>query len=146
MPRNPEGLTSLNRTTFQRKSSLKLILEKTTYKMYTYDIEFYRDDDGSEPVRAYIEQLVPDQKIKILAYLKVLAEFGPSLKRPYADNLGGGLGLWELRPARHRIIYFYHERTVIVLAHVFLKRTDAIPSREIAMALKRKTKYMDENT
>lgn len=60
-----------------------------------------------------------------------------------ADNLGGGLGLYELRPDRNRILYCFHRRTQVLLLHAFLKRTDDIPQREIEIALKRKADYLE---
>ena len=108
-----------------------------------FEVILYKDDKGNSPVREYIESLSKTQQNKILAYLDRLAEFGFNLKRPTADSLGGGLGLYELRPDRHRVIYFFHRRTEAILLHAFLKRTDAIPQREIEIASKRKADYLE---
>ena len=107
-----------------------------------FEIIQYKDDKNYSPIREYIGALPKKQQNKIIAYIDTLAEFGFNLKRPAADSLGGGLGLYELRPDRHRILYFFHKRTQIVLVHAFLKRTDGIPQRDIEIALKRKEDYL----
>ena len=103
-----------------------------------YSISFFRDVDGTEPVKDYLENLKQKERDKAFVYIQMLSRNGPMLKRPYADNLGGGLGLWELRPGRHRILYFFYARRVIILCHAFLKKTDSIPEKEINIAIKRK--------
>lgn len=108
-----------------------------------FEVTLYKDEQGYSPVREYISSLPRKQQNKIIAYMDRLAQFGFDLKRPTADNLGGGLGLYELRPERHRVLYFFHQRTKIVLLHAFLKRTDEIPQRDIEIALKRKADYLE---
>ena len=52
--------------------------------------------------------------------------------------MGNKTGLYELRPGRHRVIYFYMERKNIILLHAFFKKTDKIPESDIETALWRK--------
>jgi phage-related protein len=108
-----------------------------------FEIIFYKDEKGYSPVRAYLGLVPKRQQDKTIAYLDRLKQVGFGLKRPIADNLGGGLGLYELRPDRNRILYCFHRRTQIILLHAFLKRTDKIPVREIEIALKRKVDYLE---
>lgn len=89
----------------------------------------------------YIARLPEREQYKVTAYFRRLEAEGYNLRRPVADNLGHGLGLWELRPGRHRFLYFFHEQTIVVVAHAFLKKTRDIPKAEIAIALKRKKEY-----
>lgn len=107
-----------------------------------FEIILYQNDKGWSPIREYISSLSKKQQNKVIAYMDRLAQFGFNLKRPTADSLGAGLGLYELRPDRHRILYFFHERTQIVLLHAFLKRTEDILQRDIEIALKRKADYL----
>ena len=111
-----------------------------------FEIILYKDDQGFSPVGDYIGSLTKKQQNKVFAYADRLGQFGFNLKRPAADNLGGGLGLYELRPDRHRILYFFHHRSEIILVHAFLKRTDEIPHKEIKIALKRKADYLQRET
>ena len=100
-----------------------------------FEIIFYKDEKGYSPVNEYLSSLPKKQQDKVIAYVDRLAQFGFNLKRPTADSLGGGLGLYELRPDRNRVLYCFHRRTQVILLHAFLKRTDDIPQREIEIAL-----------
>ena len=75
-----------------------------------FDVFFYRDKDGREPVLEYIRELTgntdKDSRIKankILDYIRYLQEAGTQAREPYAKHLDGDI--WELRPIRDRILY-----------------------------------------
>lgn len=111
--------------------------------MPVFKVILYESDKGDSPIREYMKCLSESQENKVMAHINKLAEFGFKLKRPAADSLGGGLGLYELRPGRHRILYFFHARTTVVLLNAFLKQSDKIPLKEIKIALKRKVDYLE---
>jgi len=73
------------------------------------------------------------------ARIELLAQFGHELRRPAADYLRDGI--YELRAkqghVQYRILYFFHERKVAILAHSLTKEA-AIPPVEIERAIKRK--------
>ena len=48
------------------------------------------------------------------------------------------MGLYELRPKPSRVIYFYLHKNRIVLLHAFIKKTKAIPEKDLRTALDRK--------
>ena len=101
-----------------------------------YRIEFYRTSRGEEPVRRFLDELDRKLRIKAGRWLGMLEEYGPNLPRPYADVLDGPIR--ELRVGHGRLsvrlLYFFHANTIIVLAHGFLKKTDAVPPGEIEAA------------
>lgn len=107
------------------------------------EVILYADDDGYSSVQSYLDALSRTQKQKALSYIDRLVEHGHRLRRPSGDSLGGGTGLYELRPARHRLLYFFESRSCAVIVHAFLKRTDEIPMREIRTALKRKQRHLE---
>jgi phage-related protein len=107
-----------------------------------FELIFYKDEKDQSPVYEYLSALSKKQQDKVIAYMDRLAQFGFGLRRPIADCLGGGLGLYELRPDRHRILYCFQRRTQVLLLHAFLKRTDDIPQSEIEIALKRRADYL----
>jgi len=73
---------------------------------------------------------------KVFAYIELLEEEGPSLKRPYADFLKEEI--YELRvrfgKGRYRIFYFFWGKDKIVLTHGITKKTSRVPSRELERA------------
>jgi len=51
--------------------------------------------------------------------------------------------VWELRPGNNRILYFYYQDNTFVLLHVFRKKTQKIPRREIEKAIAAKNDYLN---
>jgi phage-related protein len=96
----------------------------------------YVNSRGDRPVEEYLGTLEPKHRRKIATHLELLAQEGPNLRRPYADILAGpirelrvGLGRLE-----HRVLYYFVLGDVIILLHAFLKKTDAVPQKEIDVA------------
>lgn len=110
-----------------------------------YNIIFYRDKKGKEPVKEYILSLFAkdskDLKIKrekIQDYLNILREHGTRAGSPFVKHIDGEI--WELRPLKDRILFFsYIDNTIILLTH-FRKATQKTPKREIQKA----KKYMED--
>lgn len=103
-----------------------------------FEVLYFVDEKDNAPVREYIKALPIPERAKVYAYLKHLSDAGYKMRRPFADYMGDKRGLYELRPGRHRVLYFFLVRNKVVLLHAFLKKTDAIPTRDIDIALHRK--------
>lgn len=104
-----------------------------------YQIYFYKDKNGQEPVKEYINRLAAsnnkDSRIKLTKirdYLKILSEHGTRAGEPYIKHLDGDI--WELRPIRDRILFAAWDGKSFVLLHHFMKQTQKTPPREIAAA------------
>ena len=107
-----------------------------------YKIKFYADNKGREPVKEFLKSLYDKGDImsrkradKINKYLAVLRLSGTFIGEPYVKYLGEEL--WELRPARDRIIFAVCTGSEILLLHQFLKTTQKTPPKEIEIARKR---------
>ncbi len=71
--------------------------------------------------------------------LSLLKELGSQIEMPYSKSLGDGL--FELRISGKvsvRIIYCFYQDCAILL-HIFIKKQDQIPKRELDLAKKRKS-------
>lgn len=97
---------------------------------------YFSDERGREPVREFINSLPPGEQAKVFAYIAELKAQGHNLRRPLAGYVTRGL--YELRPKANRIFYFFYLNSSAVLVHAIRKRTDKLPERDIALALKRK--------
>ena len=109
------------------------------------NVVFFRDHDGSVPVKGWLDSEVAERDGRIAAKCRVrielLREHGHLLHRPYADYLRDGI--YELRMAfgrvNYRILYFFHkDREAVVLAHGLTKE-DRVPDADIDLAAQRKT-------
>ena len=104
-------------------------------------VVYYVDSEGKSPVLSEIEMLVRKEKAKILGYVSLLEEKGEELRRPIADYLGGDL--YELRPKRHRVLYFFLLRNYAIVVHLFRKKSDRIPDAEKRIAYSRMQDFKD---
>lgn len=108
-----------------------------------YRIHLYRSAGGDSPVGDFLEELPEKHQAKIVAALDYLGQQGPALRRPHAAHVRGKL--WELRVSlgrnEYRLLYFFMEGQVVVVAHGFAKKTEAIPAREIDTAENRMKDY-----
>lgn len=106
-----------------------------------YEIYFYKDKFGNQPIREYIQELKTkaetnkDARIhydKITDYIRYLRQNGTRAGEPYTKHIEGDL--WELRPLNNRIFFFCWHGNEIVLLHYFVKKTQKTPQREIDKA------------
>ncbi|MGN0881018.1 type II toxin-antitoxin system RelE/ParE family toxin [Cloacibacillus porcorum] len=104
-----------------------------------YEIIFYSDKNGREPVADYMQELgkskTKDNRVKhnkISQYIKVLSEVGTMAGMPYMRHLEGEI--WELRPIRDRILFAGFVDGTFILLHSFMKQSQKTPTEEIAQA------------
>ena len=109
-----------------------------------YDIRFYKDKNGNQPVADYLRELRKkhdkDSRIKlnkIMDYINVLKEHGKQCGEPYIKHLQGEI--WELRPQRNRVLFVaWVDKGFngFVLLHHFVKKTQKTPASEIDKAMR----------
>ena len=104
-----------------------------------YKILFFKDKHGREPIKDYLTELASKNDKnsranlkKISEYISILAEFGTYVGEPILKHLDGDI--WELRPMRNRILFAAWEGDKFVLLHMFVKKTQKTPKREIETA------------
>lgn len=106
-----------------------------------YKIIFYEDDHGvSELWNAmeYLQKAASNNKDariqhkQIALYIQLLEDYGTNL----GDNIVKHLeeDIWELRPGNNRVLFFFYKDNEYVLLHMFRKRTQKTPRREIEKA------------
>ncbi|MDQ7827242.1 MAG: type II toxin-antitoxin system RelE/ParE family toxin [Candidatus Eremiobacteraeota bacterium] len=108
-----------------------------------WNVEFYEDAKGNIPVEDfYVSLSSKKEKAKFDWIIDLLEMMGIELEMPYARYLKD-TGMWELRPASNRILYFlYDGKNTFVLLHAFRKVTQRTPSPHIEIALKRMLDYI----
>lgn len=108
-----------------------------------YQIELYDREDGSSPVRDFLDSLEPKMKAKVLRTIDLLEQNGPALRGPYSSPLRNGI--FELRTKQGsditRILYFFFIGRKAVLTNGFVKKTQKTPRSVIELAEKYKEDY-----
>ena len=108
-------------------------------------IVFYRETDGTVPVLKWLRGLDEKARDKCVVRIERLRELGHELRRPEADYLRDDI--YELRShyqtVNHRILYFFHGREIVVLAHALVKERE-VPRKDIEIACERKSRYEND--
>jgi len=91
-------------------------------------IDFFKDEDGSFPVRVWLDSVPLEVRGKVLARIELLRIGGPTLDYPYTSQIEGKLREARLRvgKTRYRVLYFFDENRTAVLLHGFTKATAAV--------------------
>jgi phage-related protein len=91
----------------------------------------------------WFENLPAKAQDKIVVRIERLKELGHELRRPEADYLRDDI--YELRvkaqAVNYRVLYFFHGRQLVVLAHGFSKQQSKVPNRELKSAIQRRARF-----
>lgn len=119
-------------------------------KRLRYNVIFYKDKHGREPIPEFIRGLAEKGKTsrharlnkeKILTYIRALELYGTKIGMPVVRHIGGGI--WELRPLDNQILFFYWMEDTFVLLHHFIKKTQKTPLREIEQAKRNLADFLE---
>jgi hypothetical protein len=94
----------------------------------SWKIDFYAEEDGSLPVRIWLDSEPAEVRGKVLARINLLKKVGPTLDFPYTSQIEGKLRevRLSLGKTRYRVLYFFDEARTAVLLHGFTKATPAV--------------------
>ena len=115
-----------------------------------YEVLFYKNRQGEDLIKDYIYSLYEKGRTskrdrilanKIVAYIKVLQEYGTRIGMPVVKHIDGSI--WELRPLDNRIFFFYWKDDTFVLLHHFVKKTRKTPSQEIDNARSKLADFLE---
>ena len=117
-----------------------------------YEVIFYKDLQGREPIKEYLYELKQKSLTsksdrilfeKILAYIKALQQYGTRTGTSIVKHVDGSI--WELRPLNNRIFFFYWKDNTFVLLHYFIKKTQKTPPRELEQARRNLKDFLERS-
>ena len=107
---------------------------------------FYQEKQGDIPVADWLNELKSRNRAgfaNCVGRIRQLESTGHELRRPTADYLRDGI--YELRAkhrnVQYRILYFFSGKNIAVLNHSLIKKSSAVPKKDIELAIKRKQKF-----
>ncbi|MBI2336853.1 MAG: type II toxin-antitoxin system RelE/ParE family toxin [Deltaproteobacteria bacterium] len=103
------------------------------------EVIFFKDEKRQCPVLEWLNTLPQKIEAKARARIEELAKLGHELRRPLADYLRDNIYelRWRYHSVNYRILYFFYQRTTVVLSHGFTKE-HIVPPKEIEVAIKNK--------
>lgn len=114
-----------------------------------YKVEFYEKENGESDIWDFLEALriksktSKDARIQynqIILTIELLAQHGTRQSSDVTKNIRDDI--WELRPGKNRILYFYFKNDTFVLLHQFRKKTKKTPPKEIEKAKAIRSDYI----
>lgn len=103
----------------------------------TWNVRFYQTRRGDYPVDGFLSDQDNEISTKVFSYFSLLQNNGPFLKPPQIKKLQSNL--YELRVKSKlniRIFYTMFNNEYYIL-HVFKKKTQKIPIKELKIAIDR---------
>jgi len=118
-----------------------------------WQIIFYIDGEGNEPVKDFILRQPDDAIAEILHVFKLLRHFNITLGMPYVRKIDK-FGIRELRIKHgsdiYRIFFFAYTGRKFILLHAILKKEAKTPESDKKLAIQRmndyKSRYIPENS
>lgn len=109
-------------------------------------IIFYRNDAGHCPFEKFIDRLPEKDAHEVVASIAALRELGNKARRPLVDYLENGV--YELRARRikkqFRVLYSFVGKNKILILTGFIKKSKALPAKEIKKAKTMRLKYLKQ--
>jgi phage-related protein len=110
-------------------------------KRANWEILFYTDARGINPVQEFIKKLAKPEKAKVIWVIDLLAEYGIHLSMPHSRPIGQDL--WELRADAGRIFYFTNTGRQFILLHGYIKKSQRASAKEIDTARRRMREFKE---
>ena len=102
------------------------------------DVQFYKSDTGSIPVKEWLKKLTAADRKNIGDDIRTV-EFGWPIGMPLVEKID--MGLWEVRSnlSNNRIsrVLFTVYSDIMILLHAFIKKTSKTPKNDLKTAKRR---------
>jgi phage-related protein len=112
------------------------------------EIRFYRTQSGHCLVEDFLDSLPAKTAQKVVWVLQLIEELD-TVPATYLKKLDGTDDLWEVRiqigGSSIRLLGFFAGRSLFVLNHAFIKKTNKTPLKHIKVAEARKRDYLRLN-
>lgn len=112
-----------------------------------YALIAYKDARGRHPAQEFVDSLPLRCVAKIQKWQLHLQAQGSNLPRPYADILRGAIRELRISFGRLeiRLLYFIEDKNIVFVSG-FLKKTNAVPEKEIERAERRRLDWLERNS
>ena len=102
-----------------------------------WNIIFAKSNRGDELVKDLIKKLQKSTIAKIAHHIDLLVEQGPILPMPYFKKITSSIYELRIRGKQEVRIFYTFNKNQIYLLHLFQKKSQKTPSKEIMIAEER---------
>ncbi|MFA6017387.1 MAG: type II toxin-antitoxin system RelE/ParE family toxin [Patescibacteria group bacterium] len=111
-----------------------------------YQLIFYKTSSGKDIITDYILNCENNLKNKIRTGIKIFEDYGLELlKTKWLKKIYHNPSIYELRITggkQIRFLFIQYNQQVFLIIHVFVKKTQKIPIKELKIALKRTKEFI----
>ncbi|CAK8716199.1 Toxin-antitoxin system, toxin component, RelE family [Candidatus Electrothrix laxa] len=118
--------------------------EYIAYEGDTLTVEWFFNEKGESEALKFFEALSDAQKRKTLMLFKRIGDFGRISDITKFRNEGEKI--FAFKPQPDRFMSFFYTGKKIIITNGFCKKTQKLPKKEKALALKRMKSYMSRVT
>lgn len=110
-----------------------------------YRVVLYRSSERVREIESFLDELSDKQRVKVLRQISYLVEFGLTISNPGLKKVSSTV-FWEVRilgKDNIRLVCVEVKKVIFVL-HVFFKKKQKIPNRELKTATNRYKMLIDK--
>lgn len=113
-----------------------------------FNVIIYKSKDGESELENELKRLAQQSitnknariQLNQISYcVELLKRNGTNLPSVITKHIKEDI--WELRPGNNRVLYFFFENNTYVLLHMFRKKTQKTPTKEIQKAIKERDDF-----
>jgi len=119
-------------------------------KDFKYKVKLYQDPRGKRPIKDYLNSLATktdkDSRVKLGSidyHIQALRKYGTRAGEKIVKHIVDDI--WELRPLKDRILFFYWQDDTFILLHHFHKKTQKTPPKEIEQAKRNLNDFLERS-
>ncbi|MBU1130414.1 type II toxin-antitoxin system RelE/ParE family toxin [Patescibacteria group bacterium] len=104
-----------------------------------HQVFLFENSRGQKPVKDFIKKLDYSSKAKITRIIGLLEQYGCFLRMPYSKKLDNNIFELRIRGKNEIRVLYSSIKNKFILLHVFKKKTQKTPVKEILIAKQRLT-------
>jgi len=106
------------------------------------NIHYHKSSSGKEIIYNYIESLDKDTENRITTFIRKFRDDYRFRQEPYCKKVSKNI--FEIRIKAkdcYRVLYAFLYKDTVVLLHIFKKKTNKIPKKDLKLAINRLKSY-----
>ena len=106
-----------------------------------FEVKFYKDSSGKSPIEEFLLKLSDNNLVLVTKTRESIEKLRNRIyhREPFSKHIEKGL--WELRVKSGtdilRIFYTFEQGRIIILLHIFVKKKQKTPTKELEIARNR---------
>jgi phage-related protein len=103
----------------------------------SYKVFFFQTSNRRYPVKEFIESQEFNLQARINKSIRLLIDYGVSLRQPYVKKISGNIYELRIRGSIPVRIFYVRIQNNFCLLHAYKKKSQKIPRRELMVAIDR---------